>query len=191
MCALTTRVVPLTTEPPSPPSDADGALVRSHERNAWALKYAPALRRYFGKRVGASEAEDLVQDVFLAMQVRGNIGEPENADGYLFRVAARLLAKRHTRATWNWKDHPSLDDIFDPPDEISPERTLLARERVSRLIAALAALPPRMAEAFVLHRFDEMTYVEIARCMGVRVKTIESFIARASTRITAMVEGSE
>lgn len=190
MRAPITQVVLLTTEPPSPPSDADATVARSQERDVWALKYAPALRRYLSKRVGSLEAEDLVQDVFLAMQVRGRIGEPENAEGYLFRVASRILAKRHARATWDWADHATLDDILDPPDEISPERTLLAREKVDRLITALGALPPRMAEAFVLHRFDEMTYVEIARRMGVRVKTIESFIARASTRIAAMVEGS-
>ncbi len=182
----TIRMV-LLAEPPAPPGNVGAVVAHAQERNAWALRYAPALRRYFGKRVGAAEAEDLVQDVFLAMQVRGNIGEPDNADGYLFRVAARILAKRYSRPRWNWADYAPLDDIFDPSDEISPERTLLARERVSRLMTALEALPPRMAEAFVLHRFDEMTYAEIARCMGVRMKTVESFIARASTRIAAMM----
>ena len=85
--------------------------------------------------------------------------------------------------------HAELGDIDAPPDELSPERILIANERLARLMEALNALPPRMAEAFVLHRFDEMTYAEIARRMGVSVRTVESFIARAVTRVALMVEG--
>jgi RNA polymerase sigma factor (sigma-70 family) len=172
-----------------PRSDDNGAAsLRQEQLSGWTVKYAPALRRYFEKRVGTNEAEDLVQEVFLAMQVRGAIEEPEKADRYLFRVAAHMLAKRRERATWNWAEHATLDDIFEPTDNISPERVLIGQERLARLMAALSDLPPRMAEAFVLHRFDEMTYAEIAGRMGVSVRTVESFIARAVTRVAAVVE---
>ena len=159
------------------------------ELHNWMVRYGPALRRYFQKRVGHAEAEDLVQDVFVAMQVRGSLDEPEKVDRYLFRVAAHILARRSQRQGWNWSGHAELGDIDAPPDELSPERILIANERLARLMEALNALPPRMAEAFVLHRFDEMTYAEIARRMGVSVRTVESFIARAVTRVALMVEG--
>ena len=54
---------------------------------------------------------------------------------------------------------------------------------------ALRELPPRASEAFLLNRFEEMTYAEIARRMGVSVRTVESFIARAVTRVALIVEG--
>ena len=177
-------------QPPKQADDVGAEEVRREEISAWTVKYGPALRRYFQKRVGPAEAEDLVQDVFLAMQVRGEISDPAKVDRYLFRVASHILARRRARESWRWADHAVLDEALEPPDELSPERILLANERLSRLMAALNMLPPRMAEAFVLHRFDEMTYAEIGHRMGVSVRTVESFIARAATRVAVMVEGA-
>ena len=173
---------------PPPTLPSDGASVQRGELGAWMDQYGPALRRYFQKRVGAGEAEDLVQDVFLAMQVRGAIRDPALVDRYLFRVAANVLARRRQRRTWDWAGHAALEEAPLPGDELSPERILIGRERLNQLMAALGQLPPRMAEAFVLHRFDEMTYAEIGRRMGVSVRTVEVFIARAAVRVSAMLE---
>jgi RNA polymerase sigma factor (sigma-70 family) len=173
--------------PPEPLSDANARAAQGEEMAAWMAEYGPALRRYFQKRVPPSEAEDLVQDVFLAMQVRGQIRDPEQADRYLFRVAANALARRRSRQTWDWAGHQMLDG-FTPVDELSPERIMLGRERLGQFTKALDALPPRMSEAFILHRFEEMTYREIARRMGVSVRTVEHFVSRAMRRITAGVE---
>ena len=175
--------------PPDPRPEPRDEAVRADEMRVWMVRYGPALRRYFQKRVGHGEAEDLVQDVFVAMQVRGGLDDPEKVDRYLFRVAAHILARRRQRPSWNWGAHAELDEFNAAPDELSPERILIGNERLARLMAALGTLPPRMAEAFVLHRFDEMTYAEIARRMGVSVRTVESFIARAVTRVALAVEG--
>ena len=74
--------------------------------------------------------------------------------------------------------------------ELHPERIMLDRERLAQFTAALDSLPPRMGEAFILHRFEEMTYREIARRMGVSVRTVEHFVSRAMRRIHASLEAS-
>ncbi len=76
---------------------------------AWMLRYGPGLKRYFQKRVSAAEAEGLVQDVFLAMHRRGADAPVDNVQGYLFTVAANLLARRRTLAA------SALDDDRPPP----------------------------------------------------------------------------
>jgi len=163
---------------------------RSQERMAaWMAEYGPALRRYFRRSVGQGEAEDLVQEVFLAMQVRGAHEDVENASGYLFRIAANLLAKRRQREPWHWERHAGLEGIYEPREEINPERTLIARQAAAGVLDALKALPPRTAEAFLLHRFEEMTYAAIATHMGVSVKAVEALIARAMKRVGAVLEG--
>ncbi|HEX5775818.1 MAG TPA: sigma-70 family RNA polymerase sigma factor [Caulobacteraceae bacterium] len=170
--------------PPNRPNEA-----RSDERMAvWMAEYGPALRRYFGRSVGAGEAEDLVQEVFLAMQVRGAHETVENASGYLFRIAANLLAKRRQREPWHWERHAGLEGVYEPREEISPERTLIAKQTAAGVLEALKALPPRTAEAFLLHRFEEMTYAAIAARMGVSVKAVEALIARAMKRVGAVLE---
>lgn len=167
-----------------PPQTSTEALAGDHDAQlrAWLADYGPALRRYFLKRAPPSDADDLVQDVFVAMQVRGALDEPDKAERYLFRVAANVLARRHrTRALTG--QHQVLEDDFGLPDPLSPERVLLDRERLARLLKVLDELPPRMGEAFILHRFEEMTYQEVARRMDLSHRTVENFIARAMKRV--------
>jgi len=140
----------------------------------WMLRYGPGLRRYFLKRVSPSEADELVQDVFLAMHRRGAAAPVDNVQGYLFTIAAHLLAKRKQIAT------SALDEQAGNIDEsLSPERILISRQEVTRVIVAIKNLPPRTREAFVLHRFENMTYSAIARQLGISVSAVSKLVARA------------
>ena len=171
-------------QPPLPARDE-----AAHDLHGWSVRYGPALRAYFGKKVGPAEAEDLAQEVFLAMQARGPLEETEHVNRYLFRVAANVLAKRYRRGGWDWSGHAELDDV-QLEDVISPERSLIAKQTLGRLLEALKELPPRSAQAFALHRFDEMTYGEIATHMGISVKAVEALMKRALEKITARLEAA-
>ena len=152
---------------------------------AWAEDYGPALRRYFEKRVPPAEAEDLVQDVFLSMQVRGQADTVDNARGYLFRVAANVLARRR-HGLFTQDGAGALDRRVE---EISPERVLIAKESLERLVVALETVPPRAREALLLHRFEEATYASVARRMGISVSAVEQLITRALKQISLALEG--
>ena len=152
----------------------------------WVEEYGPALRRYFEKRVSPAEAEDLVQDVFLSMQIRGGAEGVENVKGYLFRVAANVLARR--RYNYPPLGRP-LAPLDMPAEELSPERVLLAKEAVERLLIALETLPPRSREALLLHRFEEATYASVARRMGIGTSAVERLITRALKALSASLEG--
>ena len=54
---------------------------------AWLVRFGPALRRYFAKRAGGAEADDLVQEVFVRLQARAAGGEVDNVERYLFAIA--------------------------------------------------------------------------------------------------------
>ena len=152
----------------------------------WMAEYGPALRAYFRKKAGAAEAEDLVQEVFLAMQARGAHGI-EHMGRYVFRVAANVIATRNRPGTWRWSDHATLDELV-LADECSPERTLIAKEALEDVMAALKASPPRAAQAFILHRFEQLSYEEIARRMGVSVKAVEMHVRRTMERVMVLME---
>ena len=174
----------------SPPerSKHEPGPVRSGDLQALMVQYGPALRRYFQKKAPAAEAEDLVQDVFLAMQSRGSAEAIANVEGYLFRIAAHVLARRYAPGRWDWRRGTGVDD-YEPLEEISPERSLIGKQSVTRLLAAIDRLPPRMGEAFALHRFEEMTYPAIGRRMGVSPRTVEKLISLALKRLILEVEG--
>jgi RNA polymerase sigma factor (sigma-70 family) len=172
--------------PPDPRADDQPPLDEAVRR--WALQYGPALRRYFQKKVSATEADDLVQNVFLNIQARGaEAGAIENVEGYLFRTAANVLARRLGREAW--RGDP-LAELLEPRDDLSPERALIAKEQLGRVMEALKTLPPRTRQAFILHRFEEMTYVSIARQMGITTISVGKLIKRALRRLGDAAEGA-
>ena len=171
-------------QPPHQRSPAE-AVIREEDLRAWMVEYGPALRRYFERRVGAAEAEDLVQDVFLHLQARAVGGAVDNVERYLFRIAGNVLVSRHRhRAARGFSLTDALDEALEPVETIAAERVLIGKQDVARVIAAMQALPPRTREAFIFHRFNEMTYPAIARRMGISVSAVGQLIARALEKLT-------
>ncbi|HEX6860047.1 MAG TPA: RNA polymerase sigma factor [Caulobacteraceae bacterium] len=162
------------------------ALAQSRDFPDWMAEYGPALRAYFRKKAGAAEAEDLVQEVFVAMQARGVEGI-DHVGRYVFRVAANVMAARNRPGTWRWSEHAMLDELI-LADECSPERALIAKEALEDLLAGLKSAPPRAAQAFILHRFEQLSYEEIARRMGISVKAVEMNVRRTMERVMARME---
>lgn len=155
------------------PSGVDPAELRG-----WMERYGPGLRRYFMRRVPQAEAEELVQDVFLAMHARSAADPIDNVQGYLFRIAANLLAKRHDVS------QASIDELQDLAEGFSPERIVIGRQEAVRVLMAIRNLPPRTREAFALHRFEDMTYEAIARRLGISVSAVSKLVARALAHVT-------
>lgn len=174
---------------PQPPKPSDSAVPPTGDAAAWMLEYGPALRSYFRKRVGAVEAEDLVQDVFVALQERATLDNVEHLGRYVFGIAAKVLAKRGSPLTLEMPEAEGLDHLVALIDDLSPERALIAKDTLSKLVAALSTLPPRSAQAFILHRFEEMSYGEIAAHMKIGVRTVESHVERTVGRLLTILGG--
>lgn len=173
---------------PSDPA-ASRAALSADDLGAWMADYGPALRRFFTKRVGAGEADDLVQEVFVRLQARAAGEAVENVERYLFRIANNVIVDRHRHETSHALTYldPS-DGALDLPDEVSPERALAAKQALEQLGAAIRDLPPRTREAFIFHRFEEMTYPVIARRMGISITGVEKLIKRALAQLADKVE---
>src|SRR5690606_15143222 len=109
---------------PSEPPPAARTGASEPQFRAWMDRYGPGLRRYFQRRADPAEADDLEEEVSMAMHRRVEGTPIDNVEGYLFRVAAGVLSKRAARAG----RHQGLDGIdraLDIADELSPERRLI------------------------------------------------------------------
>jgi RNA polymerase sigma-70 factor (ECF subfamily) len=84
-----------------------------------------------------------------------------------------------------------MHEGIEPIDALSPERILIGAEALDRIMAVLQALPPRTSEAFILHRFEEMTYDAIARRMGISRSGVEKLIMRALDRLMESWEAAQ
>ena len=145
---------------------------------------APALLRYvasFG--LGAGEAEDVVQDVFLALFRHLRLDRSrQNLNGWLFRVAHNLALKQRTRI--RRRAAAPLDDTAyryaDPAP--NPEVRFAEHERRLRLQPVLAALPARDRHCLAL-RAEGLRYREIADVLGMSLGGVAKSLARSLTRL--------
>jgi RNA polymerase sigma-70 factor (ECF subfamily) len=146
-----------------------------------ARAYAPALKRFFERRIlEHADVDDLVQEVFLRLARRGDLGDIANLEGYVFQTAANILRDRlRHRFSHQANDHESISE--DQPEEavFSPERVLLGREAVDRLSAALRELPERTQAVFVLCRVEGISNAETARRLGISLSTVDKHMAKA------------
>src|SRR5690606_21094793 len=116
--------------------------------------------------------------------------EMRHADAYVFQMAANLLRDRARRLGVRAAAAPSLAASENSVEEISPERVLLGKQRLAALERALGELPERTRTIFVLHRFEEYKYSEIARRLGVSVSSVEKHMMEAMRHLRARTGGS-
>jgi RNA polymerase sigma-70 factor (ECF subfamily) len=180
-------VMAYSPKPPLTEMTTDGTISGGGDLHALALQYGPALRRYFARRAAAADIDDLVQEVFLSLQSRGETSDIENVEGYLFRTAANVLGQRRRRSTWSWGRQEEIDDANGPADELSPERILIGREDFDALLVALRELPPRSRLAFMLFRVERLPQEDIARRMGISARAVRALVLRAHTRIYELI----
>jgi RNA polymerase sigma-70 factor (ECF subfamily) len=134
----------------------------------------------------ASDAEDLLQETFLAVwRKRDQFEGRGSAAGYVRRTAfhlflnARQKQDRRDAIARRTDEEPVCTPVADY--EENEAREIL----VKRVRAAVDTLPEGPREAFILFRFEGLSCAEIAEMAGVPRKTIESRLARAVELLAA------
>ncbi len=129
-----------------------------------------------------SDAQELAQETWLQAQRRlDQLREPGAANAWLCRLA-RNLCLDHLRKR-RWQRFLSLEAAPERADSETPEAVLAEGEHIRQVKAAIAKLPARMREIFVLSAYGELSYGEIAQVAGIPVGTVMSRLARARAAI--------
>jgi RNA polymerase sigma-70 factor (ECF subfamily) len=168
------------------------ARARAGDRDAFGqifAEYYPRLVAFAraGLQGGRSEvAEETVQDVFLEIWARRDTWTIERSlAAYLFRaVRNRISSERRTlrlergyaESVVREIDTATREKADDHLDEVVLE---------AALASALAVLPERARQVFLLNRRDHLSYAEIADVLGIAVKTVEMHMARALRALRA------
>ena len=133
-----------------------------------------------------SEAEDLVQDVFMRVWERLVSYRGDSAFGtWLHRVAVNVVIEA-LRASGRWKDRHRGD--LDPAEVPDPSFQRLAGVDLD-LERAVARLPPRARLVFVLHDVEGHKHREIADITGIAVGTCKAHLHRARRLLRAALSG--
>lgn len=143
------------------------------------------LERYF-RRQGLNEvdAQDYTQETMTRILGKGGVASLANPQGYVFSVASNLLRDRARRRRTRAADaHMTVDDTELVSDEPSAHRQLVAHQELARVRDAILALPDKPRRVFVLHRFEGLTYPEIAELMGLSRSSVEKYMMTALGRL--------
>jgi RNA polymerase sigma-70 factor, ECF subfamily len=171
------------------PAEGASSASGSIESNVLALfdRCAPPLLRYVGSfGLDAAEAEDVVQDTFLALCRHLYLRRDRtNLTGWLFQVAHNLALKRREQVLKHRRAAASREAATrwyaDPAPD--PEERLMREERGQRLRAVFDALPERERRCLFL-RAEGLTYRDIARALSVSLGSVSKAVSRALTRLT-------
>jgi RNA polymerase sigma-70 factor (ECF subfamily) len=103
----------------------------------------------------------------------------DNVDAYLFTVARNALARYLKGSDRRAGSSDELTLALVADESPSQDRELIGKIRLGAALDVIKAMPDRRRNIFVLHRFEEMTYNEIARHMGISVSAVEKHIMAA------------
>ncbi|HMI90210.1 MAG TPA: RNA polymerase sigma factor [Polyangiales bacterium] len=119
------------------------------------------------RRLGVAEADldDVAQDVFITVHAKLPAFEGRSAlktwlCGICLRKAASYRRKARTRRERTTADLPELAACDDPHGELAHKQS------AALLHAALARLPDKQREVFVLYEIEELEMADVARALG-------------------------
>ncbi|MGL6162507.1 RNA polymerase sigma factor [Microbulbifer sp.] len=157
-------------------------------------KYHAALRRFLARKgLDREEVADIVLDTYNRVYQYKSAAEIRNPKAFLFRVANNLWIngekRKHRRigVEGNALDISTVEVASEAP---SAYRALKGEQELAIVRAAIEELPAKCRQAFVMNRFENMTYGEIAAELGVSVSMIEKHVSHAISHLRQKLNAS-
>jgi RNA polymerase sigma-70 factor (ECF subfamily) len=125
--------------------------------------YVLGLLRRLG--VAAGEVEDVAQEVFLTVHAKLPAFEGRSQlKTWLCGICLRKAAE-YRRKAYRRRELPSSAEAERADLTRLPEDEMLRRQRAALLYEALASLPDKQREVFVLYEIEELPMLEVARAL--------------------------
>jgi len=146
--------------------------------------------RYLTNKFGDSdEARDIAQDAWLRISRLRDPSALENPRAFLFQIATNLGIDRVRRSQLTRRT--GAEELEEESLSPAAEETVSQQQSLKLIEQALNALPDKCRRAFVLHRFDGLSYAEIAITLGVSQSMVEKYIIQALKAFRARLQAGE
>ncbi len=131
-------------------------------------------------------AKDLVQESFIRLWNNCSKVVYEKAKPYLFAVGNNLFLDdyAHKKVVL---EHQKLGG--KTVTEETPEYVLEEQEFLKKLNEAIANLPEKQREVFLMNRIDKKRYKDIAEALDISVKAVEKRMTLALKTLRTQIKG--
>ncbi|NMH89351.1 RNA polymerase sigma factor [Flavivirga algicola] len=139
--------------------------------------HSETLRNFIYYKCGNIEqAEDIVQETFAKLWRNCAKVIFEKAKSYLYTVARNIFLNEaaHKKVVIQHQVHLVSDRTNETPEFLLEEK-----EFMLKLKKAIADLPEKQREVFLLSRIDKKKYYEISDIVGISVKAVEKRMSQA------------
>lgn len=151
-------------------------------------KHYPSLVEYVYRILHDREAaKDIVSEIFCQLwDERSNLDIRHSFQSYLYKMAYHksISSLRHQVVIQKYIATSTADlyfqQIIQTPEE---EMDLLSKDFYHYLMEAVDKLPPHCKEIFILSKIEHKSHQEIAEMLDISVKTIETQLSIALTRL--------
>jgi RNA polymerase sigma-70 factor (ECF subfamily) len=136
-----------------------------------------------------SVADDMTQECFIrAFTSRESFRGDAKVSTWLLRIAMNLATDRQrSRRNAFWKSLMSLETEDETQTDVLDrvavsariEEGMLANEKLQKVWSAVATLPMRQRQLFVLRFVEEMAISEIVEATGLRPGTVKAHLHKA------------
>jgi RNA polymerase sigma-70 factor (ECF subfamily) len=137
-------------------------------------------------------AEELAQEVFLRVYRSRSTYEPTaKFTTWLFRIATHLALNAIRDHKYERLQDRLDDDTSDVPirqlsdSRPTVEQNMLYQARLDEVRRAVSMLPEKQRAAVLMHKYEEMEYLQIAKVLGCSESAVKSLLFRAYESLRA------
>jgi RNA polymerase sigma-70 factor (ECF subfamily) len=170
--------------------------VREGDERSFALLLqrhrVPVIQFLYRMVQNQAVAEELAQEVFLRVyKSRATYQPTARFTTWLFRITTHL-ALNWIRDAKKENNQQSLDEADESGATVqvadrnpSAEEQMVREVRVEEIRAAIRSLPEKQRAAVLMHKYQEMDYLQIAAVLGSSESAIKSLLFRAYESLRA------
>lgn len=144
------------------------------------------IRLCMGFTGSSDDAEDLAQDIFVEIfkSIRRFRGQ-SSLSTWIYRIAVnKSLNFIRDRKKGTYDNYKKVTDLeVNDSEEYSADQKLVQIEHSKALHSAIDSLPEAQRTAFVLSKYEDMKYSEIADVMKTSLSSVESLLFRAKKNL--------
>ncbi|MDD7884556.1 RNA polymerase sigma factor [Flavivirga sp. 57AJ16] len=136
-----------------------------------------------------AQTDDIVQDTFIKLwNAKEGIDENISLGGFLCKIAYYTFIDTFRKK----KREQSMLDVWQYKKLmlLVKEESDIKKEKIHLIEKAIEKLPPKCKEIFVMSKFEQLKYAEIAEQLGLSIKTVEVQMGKAFSIIRKEVNKS-